>query len=196
MPQGLQGANFKSGNRSKDPGESTYGLGRASALFEKSNGSAARRQIEPQGNRDEIQGESNIVRGALRGGQARAEQLSDDSLPSYSDSISEPSNNRDARQNGRIQPESVYENVDGKLKLPQHGPSLEPAILGGRDFPTVYPRMLTNYEIRVLQNKAIRLENELLHGEKACRMCDVTFPYGYTDVCTPLFESESRTDHK
>ena len=184
LPQGLQGANFKSDNRSEDPGESTHRLGRAFAVFEKSNGSAARRQVEPPGNRDEIQGEANVDKGALRGGQAGAEQLTDDSLPSYSDSIPEPSNNRDARKNLRLQPESVYENLDGKLKLPQHGPSLEPAILGGRDFPTVYPRVLTSSETKALQNNARR------------RVCDKIFVYGYTDVCTPLFESESRTNYK
>lgn len=74
----------------------------------------------------------------------------------------------------RLQPESVYNNPGGRIGIPKYGPSLEPAIHGGPDFPSIYARVLTLAEIEDLQRQLQLRENEFLQRE-APRVCDMTF---------------------
>ncbi|MCJ1467977.1 hypothetical protein MMC07_006603 [Pseudocyphellaria aurata] len=69
------------------------------------------------------------------------------------------------RQASRLHAESVYNNPGGKIGIPKYGPSLEPAIRGGPDFPTIYARVLTLAEIEDLQKQLRLCENELLQRD-------------------------------
>lgn len=81
------------------------------------------------------------------------------------------------RQASRLQTQSVYKNPGGTIGIPKYGPSLEPAIRGGSDFPTLYARVLTLAEIEDLQKQLQRCENELLQREVP-KVCDMTFHPG------------------
>lgn len=76
------------------------------------------------------------------------------------------------RQASRLQTQSVNKNPGGTIGIPKYGPSLEPAIRGGSDFPTLYARVLTLAEIEDLQKQLQCCENELLQREvpKVCEM--------------------------
>lgn len=76
------------------------------------------------------------------------------------------------QQASRMRPESVYNNPGGRIGIPKYGPSLEPAIHGGPDFPTIYARVLTLAETEDLQKQLKLRENLLLRREvpKVCNM--------------------------
>lgn len=85
------------------------------------------------------------------------------------------------RQASRLRAESVYNNPGGRIGIPKYGPSLEPAIDGGPDFPTIYARVLTLAEIEDLQKQLQLRENELLQREVP-RVCYMTFY-----LCPPIY---------
>lgn len=78
------------------------------------------------------------------------------------------------RRASRTQLESVYNNPSGRIGIPKYGLSLEPAIHGGPDFPTIYARVLTLAEIEDLQKQLQLRENELLQ-RKVPRVCYLIF---------------------
>lgn len=87
------------------------------------------------------------------------------------------------RQASRLHAESVYNNPGGRIGIPKYGPSLEPAIQGGPDFPTIYARVLTLAEIEDLQKQLRLCENELLQRDipkvpTVLRVCDTTLHLG------------------
>lgn len=86
------------------------------------------------------------------------------------------------RYRSGLSPESVYKTSSGGIQLPRYTSTLDWEITGGPDMPTVYARVPTLSEIRMLQRRVWRLENWVLQREDYCRVCDKTFTYGASDV--------------
>lgn len=153
-------------------------------------------QTKHQGEQKELPHESNIDKDTLRKRKAaelkqrrlmELEHLKPTGLVAIPGFVSDPLNDLHAREGPRLGGESVYGNPGDKIKLPQHGPSVESEILGGPDTPSLYARVFTISEINALLDSVRSMENEILQREKTCRVCSITFPHEYSRVCTLLF---------
>ena len=69
--------------------------------------------------------------------------------------------------------------VEGTRKEAQ----LDSEVHDGPNSPLVFPRVLTQSQVRDLQIRLISRENELLRCEEFCRVCGETFKYGSSEVC-------------
>lgn len=104
-------------------------------------------------------------------------------IPTNPTSADELSKDRHFRYNSGLSPESVYKKTSSRgIQLPRYISTLDWEITGGPDMPTVYARVPTLSEIRILQRRVWRLENWVLQREDYCRVCDQTFAYGAPDV--------------
>lgn len=109
-------------------------------------------------------------------------------IPTNSSSADDLLKGRHFRYNFRLSPESVYNNSPGEIQIPHYTSMLDWEITGGPNMPTIYARVPTLSEIRILQRRLWRLENWVLQREDYCRVCDQTFAYGAPDVSdTPAF---------
>ena len=107
-------------------------------------------------------------------------------VPTDPSSTDDLSKDRHIRYNSGLSPESVYKNSNGEIQLPHYTSTLDWEITSGPDMPTIYARVPTLSEIRILQRRVWRLENWVLQREDYCRVCDQTFVYGASDVCDTL----------
>lgn len=117
----------------------------------------------------------------LKAPSLRPDRPDEDNVDSRNLHVNSPQNrSATSGSSSRLEPESVYKNLNGEIQLPQF------EITGGPDMPTVYARVPTLSEIQVLQERLRHLENQILLREDSCRVCDKVFRRGSSNVRAPV----------